>query len=64
MWTRRHFLERVSTWPLVGGLVGAAAAPAATVAARAGREYFRELGIRPFINAAGTYTAMTASLTT
>ena len=62
MWTRRHFLERVSTWPVVGGLVGAAAAPAATVAARAGREYFRELGIRPFINAAGTYTAMTASL--
>ena len=36
-------------------------APAETVAAR-GREYFRELGIRPFINAAGTYTAMTASL--
>ena len=62
MWTRRHFLERLSTMPLVGGLVGAAAAPAATVAARAGREYFRELGIRPFINAAGTYTAMTASL--
>ena len=48
--------------PLVGGLVGAAAAPAETAAARAGREYFRELGIRPFINAAGTYTAMTASL--
>ena len=23
---------------------------------------FRELGVRPFINAAGTYTAMTASL--
>lgn len=26
------------------------------------RDYFRELGVRPFINAAGTYTAMTASL--
>jgi L-seryl-tRNA(Ser) seleniumtransferase len=30
--------------------------------APAGRDYFRELGVRPFINAAGTYTAMTASL--
>jgi L-seryl-tRNA(Ser) seleniumtransferase len=27
-----------------------------------GRDYLRELGVRPFINAAGTYTAMTASL--
>jgi L-seryl-tRNA(Ser) seleniumtransferase len=26
------------------------------------RDYFKELGVRPFINAAGTYTAMTASL--
>jgi L-seryl-tRNA(Ser) seleniumtransferase len=24
-----------------------------------GRDYFAELGVRPFINAAGTYTAMT-----
>jgi L-seryl-tRNA(Ser) seleniumtransferase len=31
-------------------------------AAMAAPDYFRELGIRPFINAAGTYTAMTASL--
>jgi len=37
--------------------------PAAAVAPRsASRDYFRELGVRPFINAAGTYTAMTASL--
>ena len=26
------------------------------------RDYFKELGIRPFINAAGTYTALTSSL--
>jgi L-seryl-tRNA(Ser) seleniumtransferase len=26
------------------------------------RDYFKELGIRPFINAAGTYTTLTASL--
>src|SRR3981189_3502664 len=26
------------------------------------RDYFKELGVRTFINAAGTYTALTASL--
>ena len=63
MWSRRRFLEIVSALPLVGGLVGADALPAAAAAAPgAGRDYFRELGVRPFINAAGTYTAMTASL--
>ena len=58
MWSRRQFLESVSSLPLVGGLVAAGAAPAA--AAR--RDLLRELGVRPFINAAGTFTAMTASL--
>lgn len=60
MWTRRTFLQRVSTLPLIGGAATArlAAAPAAATA----RDYFKELGVRPFINAAGTYTAMTASL--
>ena len=63
MWSRRHFLETVSGLPLVGGFIGASAAPAvATAAAKSGRDYLRELGVRPFINAAGTYTAMTASL--
>ena len=61
MWSRRRFLEAVSTLPLVGGLVGTAALP--TFAAQKRRQdWFRELGIRPFINAAGTYTAMTSSL--
>ena len=62
MWSRRRFLETVSAVPLVGGFIGAGAAPAAAAAAKAARDYFRELGVRPFINAAGTYTAMTASL--
>jgi len=68
MWSRRRFLEAVSALPVVGGFAGAAApAAAATTAAanattRQGRDYFAELGVRPFINAAGTYTAMTASL--
>jgi len=63
MWSRRRFLELVSGLPLVGGIIEANTMPAAAAAPRsAGRDYFRELGVRPFINAAGTYTAMTASL--
>lgn len=78
MWGRRRFLETVSGLPLIGAIVGgplsaldAASADAASpegaslgaaAAAGAGRDYFQELGVRPFINAAGTYTAMTASL--
>jgi len=64
MWSRRRFLETVSRWPLVGGFVvsGRASALSGTAARTAQRDYFAELGVRPFINAAGTYTAMTASL--
>src|SRR5690349_21869679 len=62
MWTRRRFLELCSGLPVVGGFVGANALPAAAAPRAAGRDYFGELGVRPFINAAGTYTAMTASL--
>ena len=61
MLTRRTFFERLSTLPLVGGLVGGVA-HSAEAAAPAARDYFKELGVRPFINAAGTYTDMTASL--
>jgi D-glucosaminate-6-phosphate ammonia-lyase len=67
MWSRRRFLESASALPgiggwLAGGWLGAREARAAGVPAVAGRDYFAELGVRPFINAAGTYTAMTASL--
>src|SRR5438477_4254543 len=62
MWSRRRFLEIASGLPLVGGLVGADAAAAIAAPPGGARDYFRELGVRPFINAAGTYTAMTASL--
>ncbi len=62
MGSRRRFLEVISGLPL-GGLTAASPRPAAAAPARgAGRDYFRELDVRPFINAAGTYTAMTASL--
>jgi D-glucosaminate-6-phosphate ammonia-lyase len=50
---RRRFLQGISTLPLL-----ATPSPSATVK----RDYFKELGIKPFINAAGTYTTLTASL--
>lgn len=53
---RRRFLQGVSGLPLFGAMGRNA------VAATAKRDYFAELGVRPFINAAGTYTALTASL--
>lgn len=65
MWTRRSFLESLSGLPLVGGLIGGGAAAATLGSARAQAatpDYFKDLGVRPFINAAGTYTDMTASL--
>ena len=52
---RRRFLQGVSTVPFLSGL--GRSAPAVVK-----RDYFAELGVRPFINAAGTYTALTASL--
>ena len=66
MWNRRRFLEAASGLPLLGGLAGsfgwAAGVRAETPAAMSAPDFFRELGVRPFINASGTYTAMTASL--
>ena len=67
MWNRRRFLQGISTLPLVGGFLGSGALLTGaeqerTAAANTGRDYFKELGIRPFINAAGTFTDMTASL--
>ncbi len=55
---RRRFLQSVSSLPVIGSLIPGAAAK--TSVAR--RDYFKELGVKPFINAAGTYTTLTASL--
>ncbi len=52
---RRHFLQGLSAVPLLGNV--ARSAPTMVK-----RDYFAELGVRPFINAAGTYTTLTASL--
>jgi D-glucosaminate-6-phosphate ammonia-lyase len=56
---RRDFLQVLSTLPALGVFP-----PDANqrVAGAAGRDYFKELGVRPFLNAAGTYTVLTASL--
>jgi L-seryl-tRNA(Ser) seleniumtransferase len=64
MVSRRKVLKLLSSIPVLGGLAGTG------VMAQAGlgsgkaikRDYFEELGVRTFINASGTYTALTASL--
>ncbi len=50
----------MSSIPFVGGLF----TPNAIAAGRpaGGRDYFKELNVRPFISAAGTFTTLTASL--
>jgi len=56
MSNRRNFLK--------GAAAAGALTPASARAAKSfpARDYFKELGIKPFINAAGTYTTLTASL--
>ena len=66
MSTRRKALKTLTTLPLVGGLLGPsllyAKATEEAILESAGRDFFKELGLRTFINAAGTYTSMTGSL--
>ena len=65
--TRRNLLQKGTHAALVGA-VGACAAPALhagelTAAASSGKgvDYYQKLGVTPFINAAGTYTVLSAS---
>jgi L-seryl-tRNA(Ser) seleniumtransferase len=58
MSNRRSFLRTLSNLPLVGGLV----TPGVAFAAPGKRDLLKELGVRPIINAAGTYTVLSASL--
>ena len=57
MLNRRELLKKISVIPLAGGFTAAEIA-----APPAGPDWIKELGIRTFINAAGTYTSMTGSL--
>lgn len=63
MISRRNLIKNLSAVPLLGGLAGTAKAlPFLEEAPAAGKDYFKDLGVRTFINAAGTYTFMTGSL--
>jgi uncharacterized pyridoxal phosphate-dependent enzyme len=61
MTKRRDILKGLVTLPLLGVVSGDALAES-PVDKDYDRDYFKELGVRTFINAAGTYTALTASL--
>ncbi len=57
---RRDLIKGITLFPLVGG--STVSLGNATALPPPERDFFKELGIRVFINAAGTYTFMTASL--
>src|ERR1700733_15028506 len=59
--TRRNFFSWTRNAIAATGLVGAAP-EAAEAAAAAGEDYYAKLGVTKIINAAGTYTALTASI--
>jgi D-glucosaminate-6-phosphate ammonia-lyase len=61
---RRSILKSLSFLPFSGAFVASFLPAGKAAAAPAGhkRNIFKELGLRTFVNAAGTYTAMTASL--
>lgn len=67
-WNRRHFLRGAGIASLLGGLslervMAAANERAAGRSARkARRKIYEDLGLRPFINAAGTYTTLSACI--
>lgn len=65
MITRRVLLKRLSSIPVMGGLLGSFIPIQSSFSGTgsvAKRNLIQELGLRTFINAAGNYTTMTASL--
>ena len=66
MINRRKVLQSLATLPFAGSLFGtnslSAQTNSAAVVSSLRRDFFKELGLRTFINAAGTYTSMTGSL--
>ena len=66
MINRRKVIQSLATLPFAGSLLGAqslsAQSKTAAVVSSLRRDFFKELGLRTFINAAGTYTSMTGSL--
>jgi L-seryl-tRNA(Ser) seleniumtransferase len=66
MSSRRKALKTLTALPLVGSMLAPSMLMAnvvdKTVIKPLARDFFKELGLRTFINAAGTYTSMTGSL--
>jgi L-seryl-tRNA(Ser) seleniumtransferase len=67
MINRRKLLKSITALPFVGSFVGIQVLSAQnsftkTVGTALERDFFKELGLRTFINAAGTYTSMTGCL--
>lgn len=54
---RRTFLRGLGTLPAAPALASGAAWASAAQGASAGRDYYAEIGVRPFINAAAAYSA-------
>jgi D-glucosaminate-6-phosphate ammonia-lyase len=61
---RREILKGLSLYSFLGaaGTLLPFQRSSASPAGKKGRDLFKELGVRTFINAAGTYTFMTGSL--
>lgn len=59
---RRKLIQYLSAAPIGAGLVISGLPTAEAVAAPVKRDVLKELGLRTFVNAAGTYTTHTASL--
>ena len=63
MINRRDLIKHLSTFPLLGGFLGQGNIESIGFTAKLPvRNLAKELGIRTFVNAAGTYTFMTGSL--
>lgn len=60
---RRGFMRSILTFPAAAAAASGSAAAAPKGAVRAARDVIGELGVRTFLNAAGTYTRLTASKT-
>ena len=63
MLNRRKLIQRLTAFPLLGGLASTVPFTSALASPKTPkRDLFKELGVRTFINAAGTLTYMTGSL--
>jgi L-seryl-tRNA(Ser) seleniumtransferase len=65
MLSRRNLIRNLSAIPFIGGLLNfKKMTDFQSIGEGYPRDFFKELGVRTFINAAGTYTALTSSLMT